>query len=186
MNYKDEYKDFERKMTKTIQVLESQFDAVRAGKANIAVLNPISVDYYGTPTPVSQIASISTPDARTIAIQPWDASALKLIEKAILASDLGINPTNDGRVIRLGFPQLTEERRKELVKQVRKYGEDGKIAVRNVRRDAIDKFKTMKKNNEVTEDDVKNMEKDIQKLTDDYIKEVENATAKKEKELTSI
>lgn len=186
MNYKDEYKDFESKMVKTVKVLEGQFDAVRAGKANIAILNPIAVDYYGTPTPVSQIASISTPDARSIAIQPWDASALKLIEKAILASDIGINPTNDGKVIRLSFPQLTEERRKELVKQVRKYGEDGKIAVRNIRRDAMDKFKVMKKNSEITEDDMKNMEKDIQKLTDDYIKEVDNATAKKEKELTSI
>lgn len=186
MNYKDEYKDYERKMKRTIEVLEEQFDSVRAGKANIGVLNQVSVDYYGTPTPIQQIASVSTPDPRTLAIQPWDASALKQIEKAILASDLGINPTNDGRVIRLVFPQLTEERRKDLVKVVRKYGEDGKVAVRNVRRDAMDKFKVMKKNNEITEDDLKNMEKDMQKLTDEFVKEVEKATDKKEKELTSI
>lgn len=186
MNYKDEYKDFERRMKKTIEVLLEQFDSVRAGKANANVLNQISVDYYGTPTPIQQIASISTPDARTLAIQPWDSSALKGIEKAILASDLGINPTNDGRVIRLAFPQLTEERRKELVKQVRKYGEEGKVAVRNIRRDAMDKFKSMKKKSEITEDDMKNMEKDIQQLTDDYIKEVDDMTAKKEKELFAI
>lgn len=186
MNYKDEYKDFEHKMTRTIEVLGQQFDSVRAGKANVNVLNQVSVDYYGTPTPVQQIASVSTPDPRTLSIQPWDASALKLIEKAILTSDLGINPTNDGRVIRLVFPQLTEERRKDLVKQVRKYGEDSKIAVRNIRRDAMDKFKAMKKKSEITEDDLKNMEKDMQKLTDDFIKEVDTVTAKKEKELFAI
>ncbi len=186
MNYKDEYKDFERRMKKTIEVLLEQFDSVRAGKANANVLNQISVDYYGTPTPIQQIASISTPDPRTLAIQPWDSSALKSIEKAILASELGINPTNDGRVIRLAFPQLTEERRKELVKQVRKYGEEGKVAVRNIRRDAMDKFKAMKKKSEITEDDMKNMEKDIQQLTDNYIKEVDDMTAKKEKELFAI
>ncbi|MGE4352797.1 MAG: ribosome recycling factor [Oscillospiraceae bacterium] len=186
MNFKDEYKDFERKMKKTIEVLEEQFTSVRAGKANAGVLNQITVDYYGTPTPIQQIASISTPDPRTLVIQPWDGSALKLIEKAILTSELGINPTNDGRLIRLVFPQLTEERRKDLVKQVRKYGEEGKVAVRNVRRDAIDRFKAMKKKSEITEDDMKDMEKDIQKLTDEYIKEVETITAKKEKELFAI
>ena len=186
MNYKEEYKDFERRMKKTVEHMQEQFDSVRAGKANAAVLNQVSVDYYGTPTPIQQIASVSTPDARTLLIQPWDKSALKGIEKAILASDIGINPTNDGISIRLVFPQLTEERRKELVKQVHKYGEDGKVAVRNVRRDAMDKFKAMKKKSEITEDDLKNMEKDIQKLTDDFIKEVENVTAKKEKELTAI
>jgi len=186
MNYKEEYKDFERRMKKTIEYMQEQFDSVRAGKANAAVLNQVSVDYYGTPTPIQQIASVSTPDARTLLIQPWDKSALKSIEKAILASDIGINPTNDGMSIRLVFPQLTEERRKELVKQVRKYGEEGKVAVRNVRRDAMDKFKAMKKKSEITEDDLKNMEKDMQKLTDDFIKEVENVTAKKEKELTAI
>ena len=186
MNYKEEYKDFERRMKKTIEYMQEQFDSVRAGKANAAVLNQVSVDYYGTPTPIQQIASVSTPDARTLLIQPWDKSALKGIEKAILASDIGINPTNDGVSIRLVFPQLTEERRKDLVKQVRKYGEEGKVAVRNVRRDAMDKFKAMKKKSEITEDDLKNMEKDMQKLTDDFIKEVENVTAKKEKELTAI
>ena len=186
MNYKDEYKDFERKMKKSIEYMEEQFDSVRAGKANAAVLNQVTVDYYGTPTPIQQIASISTPDARTLAIQPWDKSALKAIEKAILASDIGINPTNDGSVIRLSFPQLTEERRKELVKLVRKYGEEGKVAVRNVRRDAMEQFKAMKKKSEITEDDMKNMEKDMQKLTDDFVKEVENITAKKEKELFAI
>ena len=186
MNYKDEYKDFERKMKKSIEYMEEQFDSVRAGKANAAVLNQVTVDYYGTPTPIQQIASISTPDARTLAIQPWDKSALKAIEKAILASDIGINPTNDGSVIRLSFPQLTEERRKELIKLVRKYGEEGKVAVRNVRRDAMEQFKAMKKKSEITEDDMKNMEKDMQKLTDDFVKEVENITAKKEKELFAI
>lgn len=186
MNYKDEYNDFEKRMKKTIEVIEEQFDSVRAGKANAAVLNQVTVDYYGTPTPIQQIASISTPDPRTLAIQPWDSSALKGIEKAILASELGITPTNDGRVIRLSFPQLTEERRKELVNLVRKYGEEGKVAVRNIRRDAMDKFKAMKKKSEITEDDMKNMEKDIQQLTDEYIKEVDNITAKKEKELFSI
>lgn len=178
--------EFENKMKKTLEVLGAQFDSVRAGRANAAVLDQISVDYYGTPTPIHQIASISTPDPRSLAIQPWDASALKSIEKAILASDLGINPTNDGRVIRLIFPVLTEERRKELAKLVKKYGEDGKVAIRNVRRDAMDKLKKQQKASEITEDDLKSMEKDIQKLTDDYIKEVDALTAKKEKELSAI
>ena len=186
MNYKDEYNDFEKRMKKTIEVIEEQFDSVRAGKANAAVLNQVTVDYYGTPTPIQQIASISTPDPRTLAIQPWDSSALKGIEKAILASELGITPTNDGRVIRLSFPQLTEERRKELVKLVRKYGEEGKVAVRNIRRDAMDKFKAQKKASEITEDDYKIAEKDLQKLTDDWIKEIERISEKKEKELFEI
>lgn len=186
MNYKDEYNDFEKRMKKTIEVIEEQFDSVRAGKANAAVLNQVTVDYYGTPTPIQQIASISTPDPRTLAIQPWDSSALKGIEKAILASELGITPTNDGRVIRLSFPQLTEERRKELVKLVRKYGEEGKVAVRNIRRDAMDKFKAQKKASEITEDDYKIAEKDMQKLTDDWIKEIEKIAEKKEKELFEI
>lgn len=181
-----DYKEFQDKMKKTVEVLNSQFAAVRAGRANAAVLDQITVDYYGTPTPIQQIATISSTDARTLTIQPWDGSALKGIEKAIQASDLGINPQNDGRVIRLVFPQLTEERRKELSKVVKKYGEDAKVAVRNVRRDAMDKFKAMKKKSEVTEDDLKNIEKDLQKLTDDYIKEVENVTAKKEKELMEL
>jgi len=181
-----EYKEYSDKMQKTIEVLSEQFVSVRAGRASAGVLNHISVDYYNTPTPITQIASISTPDARTLVIQPWDASALKMIEKAILASDLGINPQNDGKVIRLAFPQLTEERRKELVKQVKKYGEDSKIAIRNIRRDGVEKYKAMKKKSEITEDDLKDAEKDLQKLTDDFIKEIEAAAAKKEKELFEI
>ena len=167
-------------------MLASEFGAVRAGRANAAVLDQIEVDYYGSPTPIRQIASISSPDARTLLIQPWDGSTLKLIEKAILTSELGINPQNDGRVIRLVFPQLTEERRKELAKQVRKYGEEAKVAVRNIRRDAMDKFKKEQKKGEITEDDLKDLEKDMQKLTDDYTKEVDKLTAAKEKELFEI
>jgi ribosome recycling factor len=173
-------------MKKTVEVLQSQFAAVRAGRANPAVLNQITVEYYGTSTPINQIANIASPDARTLTIQPWDPQSLKLIEKAILASDLGINPQNDGRLIRLIFPQLTEERRKELVKQVKKYGEEGKVAVRNIRRDAMENFKAMKKKSELTEDDLKDVEKELQKLTDDYIKEIDKVTASKEKELSEI
>ena len=181
-----DYTEFESKMKKTASVLTEQYDSVRAGKANPAVLDRITVDYYGSPTPIQQIASVSTPDARSLLIQPWDASTLKLIEKAILTSELGINPQNDGRVIRLVFPQLTEERRKELAKQVRKYGEEAKVAVRNIRRDAMDKFKKEQKKGEITEDDLKDLEKDMQKLTDDYTKEVDKLTAAKEKELFEI
>ena len=181
-----ELTEFEEKMLKTTEVLSAQFAAVRAGRANAAVLDQINVDYYGVPTPIRQIASIGSPDARTLQIQPWDASSLKAIEKAIQISELGINPQNDGRVIRLVFPQLTEERRKELAKQVRKYGEEAKVAVRNIRRDAMDKFKKQQKKSEITEDDLKDLEKDLQKLTDDYIKEVDKLTAAKEKELFEI
>ena len=181
-----EIKEFKNRMIKTAEVLSTQFDTVRAGRANAAVLDQIEVDYYGSPTPIRQIASISSPDARTLLIQPWDGSTLKLIEKAILTSELGINPQNDGRVIRLVFPQLTEERRKELAKQVRKYGEEAKVAVRNIRRDAMDKFKKLQKSSEITEDDFKNMEKDMQKFTDDFIKKVDELCAKKEKELSEI
>lgn len=181
-----DYSEFEAKMKKTTEILSEQFAAVRAGKANPAVLDRITVDYYGTPTPIQQVASISTPDARSLLIQPWDGSVLKGIEKAILASDLGINPQNDGRTIRLVFPQLTEERRKELAKQVKKYGEDAKVAVRNIRRDAMEKFKAQKKKSEITEDDLKIVEKDMQKLTDDYIKEVDKIAANKEKELMEL
>ena len=181
-----EIKEFKNRMIKTASVLSTQFDTVRAGRANAAVLDQIEVDYYGTPTPIRQIASISSPDARTLLIQPWDGSTLKRSEKASRTSDLGINPQNDGRVIRLVFPQLTEERRKELAKQVRKYGEEAKVAVRNIRRDAMDKFKKEQKKGEVTEDDLKDLEKDMQKLTDDYIKEVDKLTAAKEKELFEI
>ena len=179
-------KEFESRMIKTTEVLATQFAAVRAGRANAAVLDQIEVDYYGVPTPIRQIASISTPDPRSLVIQPWDGSTLKLIEKAILVSDLGINPQNDGRSIRLVFPQLTEERRKELAKQVRKYGEEAKVAVRNIRRDAMDKFKKQQKKSEITEDDLKDLEKDLQKLTDDYIKTLDKQTDAKEKELFEI
>lgn len=181
-----DYIEFESKMKKTAEVLKTQLASVRAGRANAAVLDQITVDYYGVPTPIQQVASVSVPDPRSLLIQPWDASALKGIEKAILASELGINPQNDGRAIRLVFPQLTEERRKELAKQVKKYGEEAKVAVRNIRREAIDKFKKQQKASEITEDDYKTVEKDIQKLTDDYIKEVEGIADKKEKELFEI
>lgn len=181
-----DYIEFESKMKKTAEVLKTQLASVRAGRANAAVLDQITVDYYGVPTPIQQVASVSVPDPRSLLIQPWDASVLKGIEKAILASELGINPQNDGRAIRLVFPQLTEERRKELAKQVKKYGEEAKVAVRNIRREAIDKFKKQQKASEITEDDYKAVEKDIQKLTDDYIKEVEGIADKKEKELFEI
>ena len=181
-----DYIEFESKMKKTAEVLKTQLASVRAGRANAAVLDQITVDYYGVPTPIQQVASVSVPDPRSLLIQPWDASVLKGIEKAILASELGINPQNDGRAIRLVFPQLTEERRKELAKQVKKYGEEAKVAVRNIRREAIDKFKKQQKASEITEDDYKTVEKDIQKLTDDYIKEVEGIADKKEKKLFEI
>ena len=183
---KEDYKVYSDKMRKSIDAVNADFASVRAGRANASVLDRISVDYYGSPTPIQQIASVSTPDARSLLIQPWDGSTLKLIEKAILTSELGINPQNDGRVIRLVFPQLTEERRKELAKQVRKYGEEAKVAVRNIRRDAMDKFKKEQKKGEITEDDLKDLEKDMQKLTDDYTKEVDKLTAAKEKELFEI
>ena len=181
-----DYAEFESKMKKTLESLESSLDSVRAGRANPAVLSQIQVEYYGTPTPIQQIASVSVPDPRTLVIQPWDGSVLKGIEKAILASELGINPQNDGSVIRLVFPQLTEERRKELAKQVKKYGEEAKVAVRNIRRDAIEKFKKQQKASEITEDDYKNVEKEVQKLTDDYVKKVDDITDNKDKELLAI
>ncbi len=181
-----DYQVYKDKMKKTAEVLAQQFASVRAGRANAAVLDQISVEYYGTPTPIQQIATIATPDPRTLTIQPWDGSVLKNIEKAILASDLGINPQNDGRIIRLVFPQLTEERRKELAKLVRKYGEESKVAVRNIRRDAMDFFKKQQKKSEITEDDLKDIEKDMQKMTDDAIKEIDALTAKKEKELFEL
>ena len=181
-----DFKEFNRKMDKTLEILQEDFGAIRAGRANARVLDRITVEYYGVDTPVGQVGTISSPDARTLVIQPWDGSLLKKIEKAIQASDLGINPQNDGRVIRLVFPQLTEERRKELAKQVRKYGEDAKVAVRNVRRDAMDYIKKLKKDSEITEDDQKKAEKDLQDLLDQYIKKVDAALAAKEKELMAI
>ncbi len=179
-------KEFDAKMAKTIEVVKSDFAGVRAGRANAGVLDKITVDYYGSPTPLNQVAAISTPDPRVLQIQPWDATILKAIEKAIQTSDLGINPQNDGRVIRLAFPQLTEERRKELTKQVRKYGENGKVAIRNIRRDAMDKFKAQEKKGEMTEDDRKEYEKELQDLTDKRCKEIDELTAKKEAELMAV
>ena len=183
---KDEYKIYEEKMKKSIESVENDFAAVRAGRANASVLNRINVDYYGTPTPIQQIASIGSPDPRTLLITPWDTNALKGIEKAIQESDLGINPQNDGKSIRLAFPQLTEERRKDLVKQIRKYAEGGKVAVRNIRRDAMDNLKKQQKASEITEDEQKMAEKDLQKMTDDSCKELDKLLENKEKELMSV
>ena len=181
-----EVKDYDVRMLKTIDVVKANFASVRAGRANAGVLDRILVEYYGTPTPLNQVAAISAPDPRTLTIQPWDASLLKEIEKAIQVSDLGINPQNDGRLIRLSFPQLTEERRKDLTKQVKKYAEDGKVAVRNIRRDAMDDIKAAKKNSEITEDDQKNLEKELQELTDKRCKDIDELCAKKEQELMAV
>ena len=183
---KDEYKVFENKMKKSIDSVAADFAAVRAGRANAAVLDRIMVDYYGSPTPIQQIASIGSPDPRSLVITPWDATAVKAIEKAIQESDLGINPANDGKSLRLLFPQLTEERRRELTKQIGKYAEGGKVAIRNIRRDAMDKFKKLQKDSEITEDDLKQAEKDIQKLTDEMIKKVDELYSAKEKELMEV
>ena len=180
------HKEFETKMKKTCEALTTQLAGIRAGRANASVLDQIQVEYYGSMSPIQQVASVSSPDPRSLLIQPWDKSLLKGIEKAILCSELGINPQNDGISIRLVFPPLTEERRKDLVKQTKKYGEDAKVAIRNIRRDAIDKYKKMQKASEMTEDDYKDAEKAIQKLTDDYTKELDKIVEKKEKELTEI
>ena len=174
------------KMNKTISALRSEYNSIRAGRANAAVLDPIRVDYWGTPTPINQMAAISVTEARILVIQPWDKSALKLIEKAIQASDLGINPQNDGVVIRLTFPPLTEERRKALSKDVRSQAEGAKVAIRNIRRDAIEKLKAMKKAGDLTEDDLSDAEKEVQKVTDDFIKQVDNVAAEKEAEIMAI
>ena len=181
-----DFKEYERRMGKALEHLEEEFGAVRAGRANAKVLDRISVEYYGSETPLNGVATISSPDARTLVISPWDTKLLKDIAKAIQTSDLGINPQNDGRVIRLVFPQLTEERRKELAKQVKKYAEDAKVAMRNIRRDGMDYVKKLKKNNEITEDDQKKAEKDLQDLLDKMIKKVDAAMAAKEKELMSL
>ena len=177
---------YEDKMKKTISVLESEMKAVRAGRANPAILDKVTVEYYGAQSPLTQIANVSVPDARSIMIQPWDASILGDIEKAILKSDIGITPNNDGKSLRLNFPPLTEERRKDLVKDVRKIAEDSKVAVRSIRRDAIEKLKALKKDNEITEDDQANAEKKIQTLTDKFCKEVDDSCAAKEKEIMEI
>ena len=181
-----DFNEIESKMNKTIEVLKQNFSEVRAGRANPAILNRISVEYYGTPTPINQVAGISVPEARLIMIQPWDASILKDIEKAILASDIGINPNNDGKVIRLSFPELTEERRKELVKDIKKTAEEAKVAVRAIRRDGIDKAKAMQKSSEITEDDLRSAEDTIQKLTDKKIDEIDKVLSDKEKEILTV
>lgn len=183
---KEKLKEIEAKMEKSINSLVNEFATVRAGRANPAILDSVKVEYYGTPTPITQMASVSVPEAHMIVIQPWDMNALKDIEKAINMSDLGINPNNDGKVIRLNFPPLTEERRKELVKDIKKMAESGKVAIRNIRRDGMDIFKAMKKNNEITEDDIKSAEKDVQDLTDKYVKKVDTLLDAKEKELMAI
>ena len=179
-------KPYEHKMSKTIEVLGKELAAIRAGRANPGVLDKITVEYYGAPTPLNQVAAVSTPDPRTLAVQPWDASILRQIEKAIQTSDLGINPQNDGKVIRLTFPPLTEERRKELIKQVSKIGEESKVAIRNVRREAIDKFKSAQKKSEMTEDELHDAEDKMQKTTDKFVKEIDGIVAKKSKELAEV
>ena len=181
-----ELKLHEEKMTKTISVLREELAAIRAGRANPAVLDKLEVDYYGVPTRVNQLAAVSVSEARTLVIQPYDKSTLKAIEKAIQASDIGINPNNDGSVLRLLFPPLTEERRKELAKNISKMGEESKVAVRSIRRDANEKLKAMKKSSEITEDDLKSLENDCQKMTDKFIAEIDKITAEKEKEIMSV
>ena len=181
-----DYSEIQGKMEKTIENLQERFSEVRAGRANPAILNKVKMDYYGTPTPINQVAGVSVPEARMIVIQPWDVSILKQIEKAILASEIGINPNNDGKVIRLVFPELTEERRKDLVKEIKKYAEEAKVAVRNARRDGMDKAKAMQKDGEITEDELKGAETDIQKLTDKNIEEIDKILSVKETEIMSI
>lgn len=180
------FKTAEEKMGKTVSVLNAEYAAIRAGRANASVLDKIKVDYYGTPTPINQMAAVSVAEARILTIQPWDTSTLHPIEKAIMASDIGINPQNDGRIIRLVFPQLTEERRRDLCKDVKKMAEDSRIAIRSIRRDCIDKVKKMEKASEITEDDLKVAEKKLQDFTDKYIKEVDKAAEAKEKDIMEI
>ena len=181
-----DYTNIEERMKKTISVYEGNLSEIRAGRANPAILNKVMVEYYGTPTPINQMAGISVPEARLIVIQPWDMSVLKEIERAILASDIGITPNNDGKVIRLNFPELNEERRKELVKDIRKMAEEAKVAVRQVRRDGIDEFKKLQKESNITEDDLKQAEDQIQKLTDKYVEEIDKILANKEKEIMTV
>lgn len=176
----------QEKMNKTLAALDRDYKSVRAGRANVSVLDRITVDYYGSPTPIQQMAAVSVPEPRILMIQPWDASTLKDIEKAILISDIGINPQNDGRVIRLAFPPLTEERRKEIVKDVKKFAENSKVVIRNTRRDAMEKLKGLKKSNVITEDDEANGEKKIQNLTDKFCKEIDELASMKEKEILEI
>lgn len=183
---KELYANTKEKMGKTIEVLKRDYAAIRAGRANAAVLDKVTVDYYGTPTPINQLASVSVAEARILTIQPWDKSVLNAIEKAIQASDIGINPQNDGVVIRLTFPKLTEENRKIIVKDVSKMAEDSKVAIRSIRRDAMDKLKKMQKASEITEDDLKNGEEEVQKITDNNIKEIDKIASAKEKEVMEI
>ncbi len=180
------YETAKTKMGKTVNALVSEFGAIRAGRANPQLLDRIAVDYYGTPTPINQLASVSATEARVLTIQPWDKSVLKAIEKAIQTSDIGINPQNDGSVIRLTFPPLTEDRRKELVKDIQKIAENSKVAARSIRRDCLEKLKAMKKASEITEDDLKDGEKEIQKITDNFIKEIDDLSAAKQKEIMEI
>jgi ribosome recycling factor len=182
----EQVKAAQEKMDKCINALSRELSTIRAGRANPAILDKVQVDYYGTPTPINQMAQVSVAEGRVLVIQPWDKSSLKAIEKAIQASDIGINPTNDGQALRLAFPQPTEERRKELVKQVKNDGEQAKVTIRNARRDIMDKIKAMKKNSEITEDDVKDLEKDLQKVTDKSIEAVEKEVAAKEKEIMTV
>ena len=181
-----DYTNIKEKMDKAINVYNDRLAEVRAGRANPTILNKVKIDYYGTPTPINQVAGVSVPEARLIVIQPWDASILKEIERAILAADIGINPNNDGKVIRLAFPELNEERRKEIVKDIRKMSEEAKVAVRNVRRDGIDEAKALQKDGEMTEDELKQAENEIQKITDNSIAEIDEILAKKEKEVMSV
>ena len=174
------------KMDKAVHALDEEYKSIRAGRANPAILNKVQVDYYGVPTPINQMAAVSVPDARTILIAPWDASTLKEIEKAILASDVGITPNNDGKSIRLNFPPLTEERRKDIVREVKKYAEECKVSVRSIRRDILEKYKAQKKNGEITEDDLKTSEKSVQDETDKFCKEVDKICADKEKEIMEL
>jgi len=183
---KEKYQHIEEKMKKTISVLKEDLSGIRAGRANTAILDKVSVEYYGAPTPISQLANVSVPEARTILIQPWDEKLVREIEKSIQKSDIGINPNSDGKVIRLTFPALTEDRRKELTKVVKKEGEEAKVAIRGIRRDSIEGFKAQKKTSEITEDDLKNAEKDIQNLTDKYIEIIDKVIADKESEILEI
>lgn len=181
-----DFTNIKEKMEKSINVYNEKLSEVRAGRANPAILNKIRIDYYGTPTPINQVAAVSVPEARLIVIQPWDLTCLKEIEKAILSSDIGINPNNDGKVIRLNFPELTEERRKELVKEIRKIAEDAKVSIRGVRRDGLDEFKTKQKASEITEDDLKVAEAEIQKMTDSKVEEIDKILANKELDIMNI
>ncbi len=183
---KQEYNAYSEKMDKSIKVLEEQLGGIRAGRANPSLLNKITVEYYGAPTPISQIGSISVPEARVLLFQPWDPTVLKAVEKEILKSDIGITPNNDGKAIRLAFPPLTEERRKDLTKQVKKMGEETKVAIRSIRRDAIEHFKAKQKKSEISEDDLKDAEKDLQNITDKHITETDKVVSLKEKEILEI